>query len=268
MPFHNTWSLSLRFDVRPSVSHSEWIWDYVKSFSLVPSITMIVHFWKVRSVCSKEGEWQAGWKSWCNEDKRMGPHMPILHGRVHWSVWDVHSDHRGLWQDSSSLQLHLVILHPSTVIGWILTSVHFETGEESEKIGKKKKGSFVMLLFGIINLGDHSFPLRRPGPESWSLSWRHEFVHLSVLSRGPEIVCSIFWMVRPKHGHWSKTKHAGPAMAVFHPGLGLPENSKTLTCCYCQMEKMMCSMISDIITFLMAYVSYYWNKSPDTSYHL
>lgn len=139
MPFHNTWSLSLRFDVRPSVSHSEWIWDYVKSFSLVPSITMIVHFWKVRSVCSKEGEWQAGWKSWCNEDKRMGPHMPILHGRVHWSVWDVHSDHRGLWQDSSSLQLHLVILHPSTVIGWILTSVHFETGEESEKIGKKKK---------------------------------------------------------------------------------------------------------------------------------
>lgn len=119
-------------------------------------------------------------------------------------------------------------------------------GKNQRRLAKKKNGPLWCYYLESSILVIIRFPW-----EDMDL-YRHEFVLLSVLSQGQEIVCSIFWMVRPKYGRWSKTKHAGPAMAVFHPGLGLPENSKTLTCCYCRMERMMCSMISNIITFFMA----------------
>lgn len=137
----------------------------------------MVCFWKMRSICSKEGEWPPGWKSWCNEDKRTGPHMHALPCRIHSSVWDVRSDHRGLWQDSFSLWLHVVILHHSMVIDWVLTSIDINTVEESERIGKK--WSFVMLLFRIINLGDHCFLWEDPYFSDTDTSlliwqWSHE----------------------------------------------------------------------------------------------
>lgn len=49
-------SLSLRFDVRPRLSHSDLIWDSVKNLSLFLSVTTGACFWKTGSICSNEGK--------------------------------------------------------------------------------------------------------------------------------------------------------------------------------------------------------------------